>query len=137
MRIYFAHPYDSVGSEGERRLLEEMAKRGWDVLNPFENNPGGEVIERIKGCNFTTLDAFILVENDLENLNKCDTVLVWIPDIVRTVGTICEMVYAFKSNKYIIVIHQKDGIVHSWVAYHADLMYKTIDAFIAQIAVVL
>ncbi len=136
MRVYFAHPYDTVGTVDEKRLLEEMTKRGWDVLNPFENNPDEEVIERIKSGHFIALDALILVENDLDNLNNCDTVLVWLPSSSSSVGAICEMVYAFKAHKYEIVIHQRDCIVHPWVVYHADLMYKTVDAFIAQMAVV-
>lgn len=137
MKVYFAHPYNTVGSDGEQCILEEMAKRGWEVLNPFENNPDEEVIERIKRGDFGSLDAFILVEKDLENLDMCHSILVWLPGNIAAVGTICEMVYAFKAHKYVVVIHQKDGIVHPWVVYHADLMYKTIGDFVEGISVVL
>lgn len=134
MKVYFAHPHDTIGTPSEKTILKGMADRGWEVINPFENNPPGEIIERITSGNFSVCDALCLVENDLENLNKCDAVLVWIPNISTSIGTLCEMVYAFKAHKQVIVIHQQlDGSPHAWVIYHADRVYKTVGEFIADV----
>lgn len=134
MRVYFAHPYDTIDSPAEKTILKGMADRGWEVINPFEHDPEGGVVERIKSGNFSVCDALCLVENDLENLDKCYAVLVWIPNISTSIGTICEMVYAFKEHKFVIVIHQQtDGSPHAWVIYHADQVYKTVGDFIADV----
>ena len=134
MRVYFAHPYDTINSPAEKTILKGMKDRGWEVLNPFEHNPEESIIERIKSGNFNVCDALCLVENDLENINKCDAVLVWIPNISTSVGTICEMVYAFKMHKRIIVIHQQpDGSPHAWVVYHADQVYRTAGSFLTDV----
>ena len=130
--LYFAHPHDTIGTPSEKSILKGMADRGWKVINPFEHNPEEDVIERIKSGNFSVCDALCLVENDLENLDRCDAVLVWIPNISTSIGTICEMVYAFKAHKHVTVIHQQaDGSPHSWVVYHADRVYKTVGGFLA------
>jgi len=133
MRTYFAHPYDTIGTPDEKLLLDIMKEDGWNVLNPFENNPKDfGVIERIKSGWFTLKDARTLVTNDLLNIGRCDTILVWIPNSSQTVGTICEMVYAREYGLFVIAIHSTlDSGPHAWVADHADLLYLTINDFIA------
>ena len=136
MRVYFAHPYDTIGTPSEKTILKGMADRGWEVLNPFEHNPAEDIIKRITSGNFSICDALCLVENDLEGLSECDAVLVWIPNISTSIGTLCEMVYAFKAHKYVIVIQQQlNGFPHAWVVYHADKIYTSVGAFIADIPI--
>ena len=131
MKTYFAHPYDSIDSDGEKRLLEYMAKEGWEVINPFENDPLDEtIIENIKSGKFSSLEATALVENDLIHILECDAILVWIPKGFPSIGTICEMVFAAtQSKKWVMVIHERSS-PHSWVVHYADELYLSIEDFI-------
>jgi len=133
VKVYFSHPYDTIGTPDEKRLLDIIKEEGWEVINPFENNPEDVgVIDRVKSSKFTLKDARDLVTNDLLNLGRCDAILVWIPNSSQTVGTICEMVYARKLGLFVVAIHCKlDGGPHAWMVHHADLLYLTIDDFAA------
>jgi len=131
MKVYFAHPHRTIGTAEEKVLIREMEKRGWEVINPFENNPGEEIMGRIKRGAFSIFDAIELVQHDFASIGICTAVLVWLPNKVSTVGTICELVQAVKLRKATIVIHQTDrGRPHPWAAYYANQYYLTVQDFI-------
>lgn len=131
MRVYFAHPYNTIGTEGEQHLLNRMARLEWDVLDPFENDPiDSDVVENIKSGKFSSEDAAALVNNDLSHILECDAILAWIPKGVPAVGTICEMMFAAtQGKKYVIVVHER-STPHSWVVHYSDELYLSIRDFI-------
>lgn len=138
MKVYFAHPHATIGTAEERVLIQEMEKRGWEVINPFENNLDEEVMGKIKRGVFSIFDAIELVQNDFANIGICTAVLVWLPTGFPTVGTICEMVQAVKARKATIVIHEtENGRPHPWVAYYANQYYLTVQDFIDEKVVAL
>ena len=131
MRTYFAHPYDSIGTDGERRLIKAMEECGWSILNPFDNDPiDSDAVENIKSGTFSVEDAAVLVNNDLTHILECDAILVWIPEGIPSVGTICEMMFAAtQGRKWVIVVHERSH-PHSWVVHYADELYLSIENFI-------
>lgn len=131
MRIYFAHPFATIGTEDEARILAELKKRGEEIHNPFENDKDKEWMKRFRKGEFSLKDAERLVELDLAAIDRSDAVLVWLPTGIYTCGTICEMVYAYYSNIHTIVIHSEGRRVNPWVWYHASALYPTIEDWIA------
>ena len=129
MRVYFAHPYRTIGTIDEEILLDEMEQQGWDVLNPFDHAPI-DAVENIKSGVFSSEDAAALVNNDLAHILECDIILAWIPEGIPAVGTICEMMFAAtQGKKYVIVVHERPT-PHSWVVHYADDLYLSIEDFI-------
>ena len=127
MKVYFAHPYATIGTEDGARIIAELKKRGDEIYNPFESHVDEDWYKRIREDQFSFEDTIKLVELDLRAINQCDYVLIWLPAGVITYGTVCEMVYAFKFCQHPVVIYPHS---HPWIEYHSDELYLSIENWI-------
>lgn len=104
--VYFAHPYNTVGSDGEREIIEELKSRQVSIFNPFKEE--GDVLEKYgkeeyyKGPTYWQLARDIWTK-DLGAVKKCDILLAWLPN-KEGIGTSAEIATAYEYKKFIQII---------------------------------
>lgn len=107
--IYFAHPFDKIGSKREEMIIKTLEERGYEVVNPFERE---SKLNEKYGVNHyyespTKSFAKDIVRLDKEAVKECDEYFGWFPKGVTMIGTPIELVWAYDFGKKITVICYK------------------------------
>lgn len=128
--IYFAHPFDTMGSEGEKKIIEILTERGYDVKNPFEEGEN-ELNEKYGVTTYydkpSKKFAKEIVEKDEELVRKCDELFAWIPKGSTPIGTIFEISWAFELFKQITVLCYKP---QPFFSYYSNILYISYKDFV-------
>lgn len=107
--IYFAHPFDKIGTKREAIIIEKLKELGYEVTDPFKGEDF--LCEKYECDNYygNPCRAFAedIMKRDLSQIDRCEALFVWIPKGVTTIGIIREVDYAFRHNKYVIIMTYK------------------------------
>ena len=95
LRAYFAHPYKTIGSEGEKRIIDILEERKVKVINPFDTED--DVLEKYNDKPLRKLGRDIWIK-DLNQISKCNIFVVWMPDM-PVFGCAAELQYALEWQK--------------------------------------
>jgi nucleoside 2-deoxyribosyltransferase len=129
-KIYLAHSGEE--KERGREIQRTLEKFGYEVQNPFDkHNPyvkdlkweKGRVVGRLskESCKW-------VVETDLRFIDKCDAVVMVYPENSTTIGTPCEMTYAFLiAKKPLIIYTPKKFAHHPWIEHMASRQFMEIE----------
>lgn len=128
-KLYLAHSgQEKEQGEHIEQLLEE---NGFEVINPFhKENPyihdlkwmNGKVIGELseESCKW-------IVETDFKFIDECDAVVMIYPhEPIPTIGTPCEMLYAFQKGKPIIAYTAKWCEHHPWIQHMSSLQFSDV-----------
>ncbi|MHA1795243.1 MAG: hypothetical protein ACTSUK_03965 [Promethearchaeota archaeon] len=125
LKCYFAHPYYTIGTYGEKRIKEELKSRRLEVIDPFEKEQKllkeFAVEEYYTGPQYYEL-ARKMWTKDMGYVKTCDIVVAWIPDY-RALGTAMEIAIAYEAGKFIQII---SPLKHPSYAVYADQYFLTI-----------
>jgi len=132
MKFYFAHPYKTRDSAGERRIIHVTRNKGHEIINPFDGED--DILEEhgVKEYygNVKQAVARSFFYRDLNQVKECDAIIGWVPrGRIQAVGTPMELMYAWrekkasKKKKYIIIISE---IPSPFFICIADEFYPTI-----------
>lgn len=128
-KLYLAHS----GQEKEQgeEITHLLKSNGFEVINPFhKENPyihdlkwvAGKVVGRLskKACAW-------IVNTDFQFIDESDAVVMIYPhEPIPTIGTPCEMLYAFATGKPIIAYTAKWCEHHPWIEYMATLQFSDV-----------
>jgi len=105
-KIYFAHPWDRLGTKREEMIIKKLEERGFEVINPFVGENKLEAKYGGMGYYDNPLRAFALdiKEKDFKQVIDCDAFFAWIPKDVTMIGTIREFDKALENGRYTIIL---------------------------------
>jgi nucleoside 2-deoxyribosyltransferase len=101
------------------RIREICVKLGFEVIDPWRR-------ERVlyKGdeqCWWSKVPAASFVERDLDDAEKCDVMIVYLPKL--SAGACMELFYAKRKGKKVIVISEMECL-SPWIVVHSDAIVK-------------
>ena len=126
-KVYLAHSgQEKVQGEEIQMLLES---NGFEVINPFHKEKShdlkwenGKVIGKL-----TAKSVKWIVETDLKFIDECDAVVMVYPqNPIPTIGTPCEMLYAFQNKKPIFMFTPEWCEHHPWIQHMATLQFSDV-----------
>lgn len=116
-------------------FVERLRVLGWDVLSPMR---GKDVFRK---PNDEPLDAFFddgapAVQQDLDDIEDSEAVIVNLLGAERvSLGSMCELGYAYAKGKPIILVYEGDSNVHHHVfpEYMATVVVESLEGALAEI----
>jgi len=104
------------------RIREICVKLGFEVIDPWRR-------ERVlyKGdeqCWWSKVPATSFVERDLDDADKCDVMIVYLPKL--SAGACMELFYAKRKGKKVIVISEMECL-SPWIVVHSDAIVKRVE----------
>lgn len=116
MRVYLGGPINGCTDEeaqGWRETVKAILdERGIEWLDPMTRDYRGREME--PGI------AAEIVENDKNDIEKCDVLLMNCP--TPSVGTSMEILYGFTRGKNVIAVVPADRPPSPWIVYHASAL---------------
>lgn len=126
MKLYLAHPILSREDIRKKELAFEE-RTGIQLVNPFYDGEEGEVIKLLDSGKITVQEYSAklnemgigkdFVQDDLKSIDKSDGVVGIVYKGVPTVGTSCELWYAYSTGKKVYIITSFPE--HIWLQYIA------------------
>lgn len=141
MSCYFAHPYVTLGTEDEARILKILKSRRIRVINPFDGEApmlkeyGIDNTKDYYKSPYYSLAKRIWTK-DLKQIKNANMILVWMP--VSSTGTAAELQYALdlqekrKKQGIPFLIQIITSVRHPIVAYamaRGNQHFESIDDF--------
>lgn len=135
--VYLAGPISGLtwdeanGWRTNQLLLERLDAQGWKALNPLAN---AKHLAPSEG----PLDPFFegdpeaIVQSDLQMLNQSDAVLVKLSKERPSIGTLCEIGYAYAKSKPLIVLREDDDVIHRH-PFIEEMAYKVVGDMLAAV----
>jgi nucleoside 2-deoxyribosyltransferase len=97
-------------------------KLSYDVIDPWLRE---KVIYRgDEQCWWTKVPAAGFVERDLEDIEKCDVLIAYLPKL--SAGTCMELFYAKQKGKRVITISEMKNL-SPWIVVHSDRILRSIE----------
>lgn len=131
LKCYFAHPWDTRGSEEEKRIIKALEDRRVEVCNPFDGEEGLWAKYNRKAYYPNPpyklgREIWIL---DLHRVKMCDMLVAYLPHTAMC--TAVELAEAYRLEKFIQVI---SPMKHPLIAYVLDRdgksqLFKTVEQF--------
>ena len=128
-KAFISGPIQGMETEqGYREVIGRICtKLGFDVIDPWLRE---KVIYRKKeDCWWTKVPAADFVQRDLEDAEKCDVMIVYLPKL--SAGACMELFYAKKKGKKVIVISDMDYL-SPWIIVHCDAVVQSLDSLEAE-----
>lgn len=118
MKVYLAGPIQSC-SDDEVRLWRAIATAHLGPENVYD-----PMSRDLRGREDTEWQR--IVSEDKSHLRRADAILayVWKP----SVGTAMEIMYASELGRLVIVVVPPPWMISPWLRYHADEVFRTLDA---------
>lgn len=120
-RVFISGPILGRENHQEYRktITDISTKIGFDVIDPWKR-------ERVlyKGneeCWWSTYTTFDFVQRDLEDADRCDIMVVYLP--ILSAGACMEMFYAKSKGKKIIVVSEMERL-SPWIVVYSDMIIK-------------
>jgi nucleoside 2-deoxyribosyltransferase len=112
--------------ENEQSYREAIGKicvrLGYDVVDPWLREK--IIYRRDEPCWWTKVPATGFVERDLEDIEKCDVLIAYLPKL--SAGTCMELFYAKRKGKRVITISGMDAL-SPWIVVHSDRILRSIE----------
>ena len=123
-KVFIAGPIQ--GMENEQSYREAIGKicvrLGYDVVDPWLREK--IIYRRDEPCWWTKVPATGFVERDLEDIEKCDVLIAYLPKL--SAGTCMELFYAKRKGKRVITISGMDAL-SPWIVVHSDRILRSIE----------
>jgi nucleoside 2-deoxyribosyltransferase len=123
-KVFISGPIQ--GMENEQSYREAIgivcARLGYQTVDPWLRE---KVIYRgDEACWWTKVPAAGFVERDLEDIEKCDVLIAYLPRL--SAGTCMELFYAKRKGKKVITISGMD-VLSPWIVVHSDRILRSIE----------
>lgn len=130
--IYFAHPFDKMGTDKEKKIVETLMSRGYTVYDPFKYENGLNEKYGVKHYYKKPCKEFAsdIIAGDFALVEECDELFAWIPKNTTMIGTIFEIGWAFSQHKKITVLCYKP---QPFLYIYADVLYTSYEDFVADV----
>lgn len=115
-KVYLAGPINGC-SDAEANGWRGAAK----ALLPDTYDP---MVRDYRGRELEPGIAAEIVENDKADIDQCDVVLVYYER--PSVGTAMEVLYAYESGKWIVVVDRSGKPLSPWLLYHSDFVTNSL-----------
>lgn len=132
MKVYFAHPYESMGSKEAREIIEELKSRKLEVVNPFDGED--DLMREKYGVeNYYPDPPFQLGVDiwaqDLRRVAQADMILVYVPEGERLSGGCgIELFHAWQLKKFIQIISMSKHPAFAYILAHSNgQMFRSIN----------
>jgi nucleoside 2-deoxyribosyltransferase len=122
-RVFISGPIQGMENEQSyREIISKICvKLGYETVDPWRRERaiyGGD-----EPCWWTEVPAAGFVERDLEDIEKCDVLIAYLPKL--SAGTCMELFYAKRKGKRVITISGMDAL-SPWVVVHSDRILRSI-----------
>ena len=123
-KVFISGPIQ--GMENEQSYREAIGKicvrLGYDVIDPWLREK--IIYNRDEPCWWTKVPAVAFVERDLQDIEKCDVLIAYLPKL--SAGTCMELFYAKRKGKRVITISGMDAL-SPWIVVHSDMVLRSIE----------
>src|SRR3972149_9566896 len=121
---FISGPIQGMENEQEYRkvIAEICAKMGYEVVDPWLREK--VIYRKEEPCWWTQVPASDFVRRDLEDAEKCDVMIVYLPKL--SAGACMELFYAKLRGKKVIVISELDCL-SPWIVVHSDVILRSMD----------
>ena len=119
---FISGPIQGMENEQEYRkvIAEICAKVGYEVVDPWLREK--VIYRKEEPCWWTQVPASDFVRRDLEDAEKCDVMIVYLPKL--SAGACMELFYAKRKGKKIIVVSDM-ACLSPWIVVHSDIIIKS------------
>lgn len=115
-----------LGMENNQTYREPITKictkLGFEVIDPWKREKA--LYKGTEGCWWNTYETFDFVQRDLDDADRCDIMIVYLPKL--SAGACMEMFYAKRKGKRIIVVSEMKCL-SPWIVVHSDTIIKNFD----------
>jgi nucleoside 2-deoxyribosyltransferase len=129
-KVFISGPIQGMETEqGYREVIGRIcAKLGFEVIDPWLREK--VIYQKEEACWWTKVPVADFVKRDLEDADKCDVMLVYLPKL--SAGACMEMFYAKGKGKKVIVISDMDCL-SPWIIVHCDAVLHNVDELEAEL----
>ena len=129
-KAFISGPIQGLETEqGYREVIGRICtKLGFDVIDPWLREK--VIYRKEEACWWTKVPAADFVQRDLEDAEKCDVMIVYLPKL--SAGACMEMFYAKRKGKKVIVISDMDCL-SPWIIVHCDAVLQSLDELEAEL----
>ena len=123
-KAFISGPIQGMEKEqGYREAISKICVRlGYETVDPWLRE---KIIYRgDEPCWWTKVPAAGFVERDLEDIEKCDVLIAYLPRL--SAGTCMELFYAKLKGKRVITISEIDAL-SPWIVVHSDRILRSIE----------
>ncbi len=120
-KVFVSGPILGVENEqGYRDVVSEICGRlGFEVVDPWRRE---RVLYRgDEKCWWNNVPAKGFVQRDLEDVEKCDVVVAYMPHV--SAGTCMELFHAKRKGKKVIVVTSMECL-SPWIVVHSDRIVR-------------
>ena len=119
---FISGPIQGMENEQEYRkvIAKICAKVGYEVVDPWLREK--VIYRKEEPCWWTQVPASDFVRRDLEDAEKCDVMIVYLPKL--SAGACMELFYAKRKGKKIIVVSDM-ACLSPWIVVHSDIIIKS------------
>lgn len=106
--------------QGYREIITKICvKLGFDVIDPWLREK--VLYKEDEQCWWTKVPAFGFVQRDLDDAERCDVMIVYLPKL--SAGACMELFYAKRKGKKVIVVSEMEYL-SPWIVMHSDAIVK-------------
>jgi nucleoside 2-deoxyribosyltransferase len=129
-KVFISGPIQGMETEqGYREVIGRICtKLGFEVIDPWLREK--VIYRKEEVCWWTKVPVADFVQRDLEDADKCDVMLVYLPKL--SAGACMEMFYAKGKGKKVIVISDMDCL-SPWIIVHCDAVLQSLDELEAEL----
>jgi len=107
--------------QGYRETIAKVcAKLGYDVIDPWLREK--VIYRKHEPCWWNQVPAADFVQRDLEDAEKCDVMIVYLPRL--SAGACMELFYAKRKGKKVIVVSDM-YCLSPWIVVHSDVILRS------------
>jgi nucleoside 2-deoxyribosyltransferase len=106
--------------EYRKVIIDVCAKLGLDVIDPWNREKA--LYKGNEECWWNTYTTFDFVQRDLDDADRCDIMVVYLPII--SAGACMEMFYAKRKGKKVVVVSDMECL-SPWIIVHSDVIIKS------------
>jgi nucleoside 2-deoxyribosyltransferase len=115
--VFISGPIQGMEAEQDYRevIRKTCTRLGYDVIDPWLREK--VIYRKDEPCWWNNVPAADFVRRDLEDAEKCDVMIVYMPRL--SAGACMELFYAKLKGKKVIVISDMDCL-SPWIVVHSD-----------------
>ncbi len=123
-KVFISGPIQGMENEQTyRKVIGKIcAELGFDFIDPWLREK--VIYRREEPCWWTKVPASEFVERDLEDIEKCDILVAYLPRL--SAGTCMELFQAKRRGKMVIVVSEMDCL-SPWIVVHSDIILKSFE----------
>jgi nucleoside 2-deoxyribosyltransferase len=123
-KAFISGPIQGVENEqGYREAIGKICSRlGYETIDPWLREK--TIYRGDEPCWWTKVPAAGFVGRDLEDIEKCDVLIAYLPKL--SAGTCMELFYAKRKGKRVIVVSEM-SCLSPWIVVHSDRILRSIE----------